>query len=69
MRSVTAARFQASRLRSIIDDAWSGRTGLLDAGLGDVFKRTRSGPSEEAAKARIDAIVKYLETIQERVTF
>jgi hypothetical protein len=36
---------------------------------GDAFKRTRNGPTEQGARARIDAIVKYLEAIQERATF
>ena len=36
---------------------------------GDVFKRTLDGLSEDAAKTRIDAIVSYLEAIQERATF
>jgi hypothetical protein len=36
---------------------------------GDAFRRTRDGLSEEAARARIDALVRYLEAIHERATF
>lgn len=33
---------------------------------GDVFKASRTGSSEQAVKARIDALVKYLESLQEK---
>jgi hypothetical protein len=33
---------------------------------GDAFRSAREGLSPEAAKARIDAVVRYLEAIQER---
>jgi mono/diheme cytochrome c family protein len=62
--------FPSERLRAIID----GRTVSSHSDRempiwGDAFTRTRDGLSEDAAKARIDAIVKYLEAIQERATY
>ena len=33
---------------------------------GDAFKASTGGLSEEAVKARIDAIVRYLETLQQK---
>ena len=62
--------FPSERLRTIIDGRLVGSHGISEMPVwGDVFKRTRDGLSGEAAKARIDAIVKYLEAIQERATF
>jgi mono/diheme cytochrome c family protein len=62
--------FPSERVRSIIDGRLVGSHGTSEMPVwGDAFKRTREGLSEEAAKARIDAIVKYLEAIQERATF
>lgn len=62
--------FPGDRLRAIIDGRTVSSHGDREMPVwGDAFKRTRDGLSEEAAQARIDAIVKYLETIQERATF
>jgi mono/diheme cytochrome c family protein len=62
--------FPSERLRTIIDGRGVASHGDREMPVwGDAFKRTREGLSEEAAKARIDAIVKYLEAIQERATF
>lgn len=62
--------FPSERVRSIIDGRLVGSHGTSEMPVwGNAFKRTRGGLSEEAAKARIDAIVKYLEAIQERATF
>jgi hypothetical protein len=36
---------------------------------GDAFRRTREGLTAEAVAARIQAIVKHLEAIQERATY
>ena len=62
--------FPSERLRTIIDGRGVASHGDREMPVwGDAFRRTRDGLSEEAAKARIDAIVKYLEAIQERATF
>jgi mono/diheme cytochrome c family protein len=62
--------FPAERVRSIIDGRSVASHGDREMPVwGDAFKRTGGGLSEDAAKARIDAIVKYLEAIQERATF
>ena len=62
--------FPSERLRTIIDGRVVASHGDSEMPVwGDAFRRTRDGLSEEAAKARIDAIVKYLEAIQERATF
>jgi mono/diheme cytochrome c family protein len=63
--------FPSERLRTIIDGRrLVGSHGTSEMPVwGDAFKRTRDGLSEAAVKTRIDAIVKYLETIQERATF
>lgn len=62
--------FPSERLRNVIDGRLVGSHGTSEMPVwGDAFKRTRDGLSEEAAKARIDAIVKYLETLQDRATF
>jgi mono/diheme cytochrome c family protein len=62
--------FPGERLKRIIDgrDVLSHGTSEMPV-WGDAFRRTREGLNEEDAAARIDAIVKYLETIQERATF
>ena len=62
--------FPNERLRAIIDGRTVSSHGDREMPIwGEAFKRTRDGLSEDAAKARIDAIVKYLEAIQERATF
>ena len=62
--------FPSERVRTIIDGRGVASHGDREMPVwGDAFRRTRDGLSEEAAKARIDAIVKYLEAIQERATF
>ena len=62
--------FPAEQLRTVIDGRSVTSHGDREMPVwGDAFKRTRSGLSEEAARARIDSIVKYLEAIQERATF
>ena len=62
--------FPSERLREIIDGRRVSSHGSREMPVwGDAFKRTRDGLSEETARARIDAILKYLETIQERATY
>lgn len=62
--------FPGERLKRIIDGRDVPAHGTSEMPVwGDAFRRTREGLSGEAATARIDAIVKYLETIQERATF
>ena len=62
--------FPSERLRAIIDGRTVSSHGDREMPVwGDAFARTRDGLSEASAKARIDAIVKYLETIQERATY
>ena len=62
--------FPGERVRRIIDGRDIPAHGTLEMPVwGDAFRRTREGLSEEAAAARIDAIVRYLESIQERATF
>lgn len=62
--------FPSERLRTIIDGRGVASHGDREMPVwGDAFKRSRDGLSEQAAKARIDAIVTYLEAIQERATF
>ena len=62
--------FPAERVRRIIDGRDIPAHGTLEMPVwGDAFRRSREGLSEEAAAARIDAIVRYLESIQERATF
>jgi mono/diheme cytochrome c family protein len=59
--------FPSERLRSIIDGRGVRSHGTHEMPIwGDAFRRTRDGLSEEAANARIDAIVDYLAAIQER---
>lgn len=62
--------FPAERVRRIIDGRDIASHGTTEMPVwGDAFRRTREGLSEKAAAARIDAIVRYLESIQERATF
>lgn len=62
--------FPSERVRRIIDGRDIPAHGTLEMPVwGDAFKRTREGLSEEAAAGRIDAIVRYLDSIQERATF
>jgi hypothetical protein len=61
--------FPSERVRRIIDGRDVGSHGDRDMPVwGDAFKRTRDGRSDADVKLRIDAIVKYLEGIQERAT-
>ena len=61
--------FPAERVRRIIDGRDIASHGTTEMPVwGDAFRRTREGLSEKAAAARIDAIVRYLESIQERAT-
>lgn len=62
--------FPSERVRRIIDGRDVPAHGSYEMPVwGDAFRRTREGLSEQAVTARIDAIVRYLETIQERATF
>ena len=62
--------FPSERLKRIIDGRDVPAHGNSEMPVwGDAFRRTREGLSGDAATARIDAIVRYLETIQERATF
>jgi len=62
--------FPSERVRRIIDGRDIAAHGSFEMPVwGNAFKRTREGLSEAAAAARIDAIVRYLESIQERATF
>jgi len=62
--------FPGERVRRIIDGRDVPSHGSTEMPLwGDAFRRSREGLSEAAAAARIDAIVRYLESIQERATF
>jgi mono/diheme cytochrome c family protein len=62
--------FPSERVRRIIDGRDIPAHGTFEMPVwGDAFKRTREGLSEQAAAARIDAIVRYLDSIQERATF
>jgi mono/diheme cytochrome c family protein len=62
--------FPGERVRRIIDGRDIPSHGTFEMPVwGDAFRRTREGLTEEAAAARIDAIVRYLESIQERATF
>jgi mono/diheme cytochrome c family protein len=62
--------FPGERVHRIIDGRDIASHGTMEMPVwGDAFRRTREGLSEEAAAARIDAIVRYLESIQERATF
>jgi mono/diheme cytochrome c family protein len=62
--------FPSERVRRIIDGRDIPAHGTFEMPVwGDAFRRTREGLSEAAAAARIDAIVRYLDSIQERATF
>jgi len=62
--------FPGERLKRIIDGRDIPAHGTSEMPIwGDAFRRTREGLNAEATAARIDAIVRYLETIQERATF
>jgi mono/diheme cytochrome c family protein len=59
--------FPDERLRRIIDGRDVPSHGDRDMPVwGDVFRDPREGRSSEAGKGRVDAIVKYLQGIQER---
>ena len=59
--------FPSARTHRIIDGREVGAHGNPDMPVwGSVFKMTPGGPSEDQVKARIAAIVRYLESIQER---
>jgi mono/diheme cytochrome c family protein len=61
--------FPSERVRHIVDgrDVASHGDRAMPV-WGDAFRRTRGGLSEGQVKERIDAIVNYLERIQERAT-
>jgi len=62
--------FPGERVRRIIDGREVRGHGSFEMPVwGDAFRRTREGLTEEAAAARIEAIVKHLEAIQERATW
>jgi mono/diheme cytochrome c family protein len=62
--------FPSERVRRIIDGRDIPAHGTTEMPVwGDAFRRSREGLSHAAAAARIDAIVRYLESIQERATF
>lgn len=62
--------FPSERVRRIIDGRDIPAHGTFEMPVwGDAFRRTREGLSEQAAAARIEAIVRYLDSIQERATF
>jgi mono/diheme cytochrome c family protein len=61
-----AGVFPSERLRLIIDGRGITAHGNRDMPVwGDAFRSAPDGLSPETAQARIDAIVRYLETIQE----
>jgi mono/diheme cytochrome c family protein len=58
--------FNGARLRAVIDGRTVKAHGTMEMPIwGDTFK-WRQGLPEEEIRARIDALVRYLETIQER---
>jgi mono/diheme cytochrome c family protein len=60
--------FPSERLRRIIDGRGVASHGTREMPVwGDAFRSTREGLSPEAVQTRIDAIVRFLEAIQERV--
>jgi mono/diheme cytochrome c family protein len=60
-------RFPAERLQQIIDGRTIPSHGSSDMPIwGDAFKSSRTGFSEDAVRARIAAIVRFLESIQVR---
>ena len=59
--------FPSERLRQIIDGRGIRSHGTREMPVwGDAFMRARGGLSPEGVKERIDAIIRYLEAIQER---
>jgi mono/diheme cytochrome c family protein len=59
--------FPNERLRQIIDGTGVGAHGDREMPVwGDAFRTARGGLTPDAVKARIDAIVRYLGTIQQR---
>jgi mono/diheme cytochrome c family protein len=62
--------FPSERVRAIIDGRDVPSHGTREMPVwGDAFIRTRDGLTREAATMRIDAIMRYLESIQERATY
>jgi mono/diheme cytochrome c family protein len=58
--------FNAARIQSIVDGRTVKAHGTMEMPVwGDAFK-WRGGVPEEGIKARIEALVRYIETIQER---
>lgn len=61
--------FPAQRVRRIVEGRDVAAHGSRDMPVwGDAFQRSLGGRSEAAARRRIDAIISYLERIQERAT-
>jgi hypothetical protein len=59
--------FPTAKLRRVIDGRDVGSHGNPEMPVwGDAFRISRGGFSEVGVKARIDAIVRFLESIQER---
>ena len=59
--------FPVARLRRIIDGRDVGAHGNPDMPIwGNAFKTSKDGFSEASVRARIEAIVRYLETMQRR---
>jgi mono/diheme cytochrome c family protein len=60
--------FDVEKVHRMIDgrDPVKGHGGPDMPLWGDAFKRSGDGYSEDAVKARIDALVEYLQTIQEK---
>ena len=59
--------FPSERVRQIVDGRGIAAHGTREMPVwGDAFRSERGGLSAEAVKARIDAIVRYLEAIQQR---
>jgi mono/diheme cytochrome c family protein len=60
--------FPSERVYKIIDGRQpvTGHGGPDMPVWGDAFKASRLGSSEESVKARIEAIVKYLESVQQK---
>jgi mono/diheme cytochrome c family protein len=60
--------FNAARIHDIVDGRAVKAHGTMEMPVwGDAFK-WREGLPEDAIKARIEALVRYLETIQERAS-
>ena len=60
--------FNGARIHSIVDGRTVKAHGTIEMPVwGDAFK-WREGLPEDAIKARIEALVRYLETIQERAS-